>query len=112
MPWVRIDDLFPEDPKITGLSDRAFRVWLEGLAYCARQLSDGHIPASSVKTIRGTRKSVDELVNAGLWQQNGTGYVVQNYLKFNPSKAQVEARREAGAKRLKRWREQHNDDEK
>src|SRR5579859_2377677 len=44
--------------------------------------------------IRRTReRAVSELVEAGLWVTEGTGFRIKNYLKFQPSKAQIEDRR-------------------
>jgi hypothetical protein len=105
MAWVKLDDQMPEHPKVEDLSDRAFRVYIEGIAYCSRTLSDGRIPASKVKKLGGTPKVVQELVEARLWHANGVGFMVNDYLKYNPSKATVEKRRTDSARRLREWRE-------
>lgn len=109
MAWVRLDDQMPEHPKVEGLSDRAFRVYVEGIAYCSRTLSDGAIPATKAKKLGATPRVVQELIEARLWHINGVGYLVNDYLKYNPPKATVEARRAASAKRLREWREAHKE---
>ena len=44
MAWIKIDDSFPDHPKVIGLSDKAFRIHIEGLCYSGRFLTDGLIP--------------------------------------------------------------------
>jgi hypothetical protein len=45
---------------------------------------------------------IDELVRAGLWDRDDKGYVIHDYLEYNPSKAQVLAVREAKSEAGKR----------
>lgn len=109
MTWVKLDDGFPEHPKISELSDRAFRIHVAALCYCGRNLTDGHIPSSVVRSLTlGRGKAVTELVTAEVWHKNGNGFVINDYLDYNPSREHVEAererRREAGRKGAdKRW---------
>lgn len=107
MTWVKIDDNFPDHPRVVGLSDRAFRTHVAGLCYSAKYLTDGHIPSSALRTI-GPRKSAQELEDAGLWQKTDHGWVVRDFLDYNPSRADVETerarKREAGSKGARvRW---------
>ena len=93
MSWVRIDDNFPDHPKIAGLSVAARWTFVESLCYCARYLTDGAIPAGKVRTL-GTAKMRSELVCAELWIDAGVGdVVVHDYLAYNPTRAQVEKER-------------------
>lgn len=105
MAWVKFDDQMPENPKVEDLSDRAFRVYVEGIAYCSRTLSDGLIPATKARKLGATPKVVQELVESRLWHLNGAGFRVNDYLKYNPSRDQVEKRRADGAKRMQKWRD-------
>jgi hypothetical protein len=41
---VKIDDQFPDHPKVVALSDAAIALWLRGICYCSRYLTDGAIP--------------------------------------------------------------------
>jgi hypothetical protein len=94
--WVRLDDHFADHPKILGLSDGAYRAFVDGLCYASRYLTDGHIPTAAVKTItRHKLRPVAELIEAGLWEQNGSGVIVHDYLEFQPSRSTVEANRKA-----------------
>ena len=96
MVWVRLDDTFPEHPKIIGLPAEAFRTHVCGICYCARNLTDGFVPGAAVNG------AASELVVVGLWDRVESGYQIHDYLDFNPSKAKVlaerERRKKAGAK--------------
>lgn len=105
MAWVKLDDQMPEHPKVEDLSDRAFRVYIEGIAYCSRVLSDGAIPAPKARKLGATPKVVQELIEARLWHINGAGFRVNDYLTYNPSREQVEKRRADAAERIRRHRE-------
>src|SRR5207249_2516115 len=65
--WVRIDDSMPDNPVMAGLSDAAFRAWVESLCYCSRNLTDGYVPGR-IAAQRWSPKAVDELVTAGRWE--------------------------------------------
>lgn len=111
MSWIRMDDGFAEHPKVLKVSDRAFRLHVGALCYCARRLTDGHLPAEVIRTLLqvGATKAAAELVEVGLWHLDNGGYKVNDYLDFNPSKNEVEERRakrsEAGAKGARnRWK--------
>lgn len=113
MAWAKLDDGIYDKPKMNRLSDRAFRVYINSLAYSARHLTDGHIAAEDVRPeLKGTPRTVQELVESGLWQVNGAGFVVNDYLKYNPSKAQIEERRRKTAVKVAQHRKDkaRNDD--
>lgn len=54
MPWVRIDDHFDEHPKMAAVGPVGWGVWLAGLAYCNRNLTDGFIPYAIAEGIGGS----------------------------------------------------------
>ena len=105
MSWLRIDDGFADNVKVSELSDRAFRLHVEALCYCSRNLTDGWLLPKTVKVltagIGATRKHVDELIEKGLWlNSQGGGFTVNDYLEYNPSAEQVKAtRKDLSAKR-------------
>ena len=51
MPWVRIDDHFDEHPKHALAGPLCWALWLAGLAYCNRNLTDGFIPWAVARTL-------------------------------------------------------------
>jgi hypothetical protein len=94
MTWVKLDDGFPTHPKVVALSDRAFRVYIAGLCYCAQHLTDGFIPFKATQS-----KAAGELHKAGLWMPGPGGWYVHDYLVFNPSRERVLKDRERAAER-------------
>ncbi len=111
MTWVKVDDSFPDHPKVVRLTVAARWAYVEALCYCARYLTDGKIADGKVRTFAAT-KIKDELVSAGLWHATPEGIEVHDYLDYNPSCAEVTKRRQelskirskAGSKgAAKRW---------
>lgn len=86
--WLRIDDVFPEHPKIIGLTDKAFRMHLTGMCYAARYQTDGSVP-KGIASRWGTA-TVRELVSAGLWEAVGDAYEIHDYLDYNPSRVEID----------------------
>lgn len=100
MVWVRLDDEFSENPKIAQLSDSALALWVVGLAYCNRNLTDGFIPAQvgmgQLRYCDGHAEQViAELVAGGFWVREDGGWTVHDYFDYQPSREDVEALREA-----------------
>lgn len=91
MGWLRVDDAFTDHPKIAGLSDRAFRAHVEGLVYCARYLTDGQVPRAKGPAPR----VATELERAGLWSSTKRGWMIHDFLDYNPSRSDTLAKREA-----------------
>ena len=111
MTWVKVDDLITEHEKCVGLSDAAWTLWLHGLLYCSRNLTDGRIPAAMLprlSAVKNPRKAAGELVSAGLWDERDGAWWVHDYLDHQRSKAQVEAEREAAAERQRKARERRS----
>jgi hypothetical protein len=107
MTWIKIDDTFPNHPKIVGLTDKAFRVHISGLCYCGTYLTDGYVPMTIAGRLALEDMSViAELVNAGLWRDKvqENGFYIHDYLAHQTSKQQVEDKREALRERQKRYR--------
>lgn len=93
MSWVRLDDGLPDNPKLIGLSDRAFRVYIHGLCYCARNQTDGVVPAGATRSLGALPRHVAELIAAGRWEEHGDDWRIHDYLKYNPSREQDEERK-------------------
>jgi hypothetical protein len=100
MTWVRLDDSFPEHPKVVGLPDPAFRLYVIAMCYSARNLTDGFIPSSWLKGGGKEPKAVAVLVEAGLWDVTEGGYQVHDYLKYQSSRAYVEDKRTQARTRM------------
>lgn len=108
MTWAKLDDQFPEHPRIVGLSDKAFRLHVAAICVTARKLTDGHINNHDGRMLlamtKASRKHVVELLESGVWQMNGDGYVIRDYLDYNPPASVVKERRKSEAERLRNLR--------
>jgi hypothetical protein len=98
--WTRLDDGFWSNPKIVAAGNEAAGVYARALAYCGNHLTEGHVPDQVMQFIAGKRKPINQLVDVGLVERNGTGYLIPDFLEFNPTKdealAMKEKRAEAG----------------
>lgn len=111
MTWVKLDDGLPDHPKVVGLSAEAFAVYVSGICYCSRNLTDGLIPRGALVRLTNAKrptKAADELVAANLWREHPQGWSVHDYTEHQRSRDEVidisEKRAQAGAKgAAKRW---------
>lgn len=103
MPWIRFEDNFPEHPKVLGISDGAFRLHVRAIAYCSRHLTDGVVSPAAVRSLSGGRAArlTSELVSARMWTVTDHGWLIHDYLEYQPSRAETEERRKADRDRKK-----------
>jgi hypothetical protein len=111
MPWSKVDDRFHSHPKVVAawkIDPAALGLYLRALSYTAEHLTDGNIGQAFVDElfpVRSRRKrAVDALVTTGLWDRNGTGYVIHDYLDFNDSRAKFLERRHRDSNRKRAGR--------
>lgn len=113
MSWIRIDDHAPEHPKMLAAGPTACWLWVWGLAYANRQLTDGFIPCDAIylSGVRNPGRFADTLMDVGLWDRvmptetsDRDGWNIHDYHEYQPSKAQVTQKRQAALDRVKRWR--------
>lgn len=111
MTWVKLDDAFTEHPKVDSLSDGAFRLHVAGLCHSARLLTDGFVATERVSRLvpRFSAKALAELVSGRVWHEVEGGYMVHDYLHYNPSREKVLADREAANKRQQSRRASQRD---
>lgn len=114
MPWVNLDDQFPEHPKVDGLSDAAFRLHVAGICYCNRHLTDGFVPTNRVRRLvpKFKQTALDELVGYGMWKPHppdGYLYEIHDFLDWNRSRDQVVSERERKSKGGKKGAQQRWD---
>jgi hypothetical protein len=125
MPWVRFDDQFTIHRKVSGLSDAEFRLHVDAIFWCARNLTDGCIERKEldqVSRVRGLKRLVAGLVERELWHEPGQGcdsedcpgpvdnaFTLHDYLSYQPSKHRVDAARKSTASRQQKWRDQHKE---
>ena len=122
MTWVRVDDAFYDHRKFDQVTVLGIAVWITGLSYANRNLTDGFIPTRVADGLVSTNglgfytgnysgrdaepsDGVSELVAAGLWHECEGGYRIHDYHDYQPSAEQVRAERDRGAGRQAAWRE-------
>jgi hypothetical protein len=93
MAWVKLDDNFTDHPKIIGLSDGAFRLYIVALCYSNRYMTDGKISTEICKKLGDSRK-ISELFRVHLWQDLGDFIEINSYSEYQPTKEKVEIERE------------------
>jgi len=133
MGWIRVSDDFYDNDKMLAAGTIGRDLYWHGMAFCNRNLTDGLIPRgravalvdwTHAAILTGTHSGVDGqdcapiavglVLDAELWHEDGHDclgcvqpgprhYVVHDYLKYQPSRAEVEAKAEANRERVRKW---------
>ncbi len=109
MPWARFDDKFYAHPKTYRLGKLrlpAIGLHLCAVTWCCDLLTDGIVPADAVTMLGGTRQLAQALVDAGMWHYSDERgeYLIHDFDVYNPTREQVEKRREDWRRRQGRSR--------
>ena len=114
MAWARFDDRFHGNPKDLGgwhTCPEAIGLFVMCVTYCSQHETDGIVPDWFLSTLEGSKakrnRLASALLNAGMFSEHETGYVINDYLEYNPSRDELTAERAW----RKRKRELHNDPE-
>lgn len=115
MAWVRIDDGFPQHPKVAGAGPLGLAMQVAALCYCNRYLTDGFIPRAVVPTLldfsglgmrqwsgelvgggedAGWRLVVEDLEASGLWVSVKGGWQIHDYLEYQEPREEILAKRQ------------------
>ncbi|MFE5332912.1 hypothetical protein ACFRCG_41670 [Embleya sp. NPDC056575] len=108
MPWVRLDDRFPSHRKVALLSDKAFRLHVSALCWCSENLTEGKILDTELRVIahvRGMKAAAKELESRQLWDRVDDGWVIHDFLVYNPDRVKVQNGRERNATRQQAYRD-------
>ena len=108
MTWFKLDDTFPDHPKVVAAGGQAAWLYVAGLAYCSRGLTDGHIPAAVVARLTDLPKPAElaaKLVAVGLWVEQDGGYAVHDYADHQRTRAQIDADRDRWKTQKRRQRD-------
>lgn len=95
--WIRLDDQITHHKKFCRVGPVSSWLFVGGLAYSARYLTDGFIPTEVLTTLTNIPKPkryADLLVGVGLWAQEPEGWRIHDYHTYQPTKTEVERRRE------------------
>lgn len=135
MPTFKVDDCFAHHPKTIALLERprgaeAIGLWVLAGSYCARYKLDGFISTAQLRRLGLDLELATLLVEAGFWVEGDhrdvspgespgdnpgespprvPGYTFRDWLKWNESKADVEARRERDREKKRKQRTKSQD---
>lgn len=104
MTWAKLDDDFPNHPKVTDLSDGAFRLHVTAICYAAKWNTFGEITPKAFRTLGGRQKFADELHDANLWETTSRGgWAIHDFEVYNPPRnpqtaAELSAQRAAAGR--------------
>lgn len=104
MTWFKVDDSLAFHRKTVAAGNPAMGLWVRAGSWSAQQLTDGFVPIDLARRL-GTQGQAERLISAGFWLPSADGYDFHEWNGRNPSREQVQARRDAGAERLRKWRE-------
>lgn len=99
--WIKVQTTIVDNPKIIGLSDQAFRAFIEMMIYSQQHLSDGFIDGRVARSKWGD-EVIDELMTNDKHHPSliciDDGYELYNYTKYQTSASKVEEIRERAKK--------------
>lgn len=109
--WIRMAVDFPDHPKALELSPDACWMYVCGLMYAGKYLTDGVIPkrklSSLAHNVKDYRTATRQLLESGLWEWDGdeTNVIIHDYLEWQTSRKEVDDSREAARIRMEKSRE-------
>ena len=98
MTWTKLDDGVFEHPKMVRAGEDAANLYVRGLVYCNRFLTDGRLDAEVLPLLTRKRNASElaaALVRAGAWEVHSDGgWMVHDFHDHNPRSEDVLAKRE------------------
>ena len=109
MAWVKLDDRSWCHPKLVSAGLAARGLDVAGMCWSSLMQTDGFVRADIISQVSGhaknARELADILVRVGRWEVDPRGgWLIHDFLKYNPSAADQEAKRQDQADQKARWR--------
>lgn len=115
MPWFYVDDGFSDSKPIMNLPTTRVRVpmriaaagaWVLAGSWSAKEETDGYVPYAKLKSLMVPKSVVDALcdpgpLDAALWCPQDGQILAKNWSKWQPTKAENDAKRKRAAERKK-----------
>jgi len=96
--WFKVDDGFHQHPKAVRAGNSALGLWVRCGSYSSRYETDGVIPAKVVHDY-GSRRDIADLIASSLLIRIDGGYLMPDFLDYNPSRDELEQKRKADRER-------------
>lgn len=126
MPYLNLDDNYPDHPKVEALSDAAYRLHGSAMFYTARFRLDGYLTQGQLRARnRWSAKTERELIDEVLMHEpgepcesrtcppdDGRRYRLHDFFQWNKSREWWDAEREKAAKRKADWKARQMDSER
>lgn len=105
MSWFKVDDRLCFHPKVLAAGNAAMGLWVRAGSWCAGfPERNGKVSAEILKSLGASPRDANRLVEVGLWSKDGDDFQFHDWEEFQPSKAQVDAKKEATRKRVAKHR--------
>ena len=110
MTWFKVDDKFHSHIKTARAGVDTLGLWVMCGSWCADHLTDGFVPDYiALRMDSKARSKASKLVSAGLWsvaERGGDrGWQFHDWCDMQPTKDDVETRREQEREKKRRYRE-------
>ena len=107
MTWTKISDSMPDDPRLLRLPRELRWMHLEGLVWCNKHATDGHIPGYAIRSVTDQTDPEDgaaQIVESGLWEFTDNGWFIAVFSDDQPSAADQAKAKEYDRQRQRRQR--------
>ncbi len=107
MTWLKLSDDFSDQCARAGLSDAGYRMHVEGLGWCMRRETGGHLSERDVLRCAETGDPADavrELLGCGFWTREGSGYRVLHHMDLQDDPELIAQRRKNATQRMREYR--------
>lgn len=99
-----LDTHWHANPKILALGLDAMGLHAWSISYCDDLLTDGFVPHNAVPRLPRVKQAIETLLAAERWEAVDGGFRLHDYLRYNRSRAQVDAEKHQAAERKRRSR--------
>lgn len=109
MGWAKFDDRYSEHPKVVAAGPLAELLDRRAIEYSARQETDGFVPEQQARRLCADLvmdlgadwiEIVKALIEVGRWIEAPGGYLIHDFLDYNPPRAKRDADRQAARERM------------
>jgi len=105
--WFKVSNNFMDDPKMLEIGAVGICLFLAGIGYSSRNLTDGRIPKLMAKRliVEDVSEVIPQMLELGLWVEDGKDYIVPAYLEWQTSSEEVAAKRQGATQRKRHQRQ-------